>query len=127
MRFLLDTHVLVRWAGGDESLLPDPVRRALADSTDDVFFSAVTTAELAVESALGKLDVADHLLGTSPDESFTELPLTSAHAAVLAHLPPHHRDPSDRMLIAQALVEGLVLVTVDDSVHRYDVPVSPPR
>lgn len=126
MRFLLDTHVLVWWAEEDEAL-PSTVRSALADPANDVFFSAVSTAELSIKSALGKLDVAEHLLGTTPDESFAELPLTSRHAAVLAHLPPHHRDPFDRMLVAQALVEGLVLVTVDERVRAYDVPVFPPR
>lgn len=126
MRFLLDTHILVWWAGAEQDL-PAGVGSALSAPANDVFFSAVSAVELAVKAALGKLDIDDRLLGTSPDDSFTELPLTSAHAAVLAHLPPHHRDPFDRMLIAQALVEGLVLVTVDESVRRYDVPVFPPR
>lgn len=126
MRLLLDTHVLVWWASADVAL-PMSVQNELESPENQVFFSAVSTAELAIKTSLGKLQVADRLLGSSPDASFNELPLTSAHAAVLADLPLLHRDPFDRMLVAQALVEGLVLVTVDSRVRAYDVPVLPRR
>lgn len=125
MRLLLDTHVLIWWVEGNERL-PASVRAAISDVGDDVHVSAVTTAEIAIERALGTMSGPSASVVVD-EPRVAELALASAHAAVFEDLPLHHRDPFDRMLVAQALVEGLVLVTVDEAVRRYDVPVFPPR
>jgi PIN domain nuclease of toxin-antitoxin system len=126
VRLLLDTHVLLWWATASTRLDAD-LRDVIDDGANDVHLSAVTTAEIAVKSSVGKLEFPHDLVGTAPGSGFTELPLTSRHAAVLAELPLLHRDPFDRMLIAQARVEGLTFVTVDPRCRAYDVPVLPPR
>ncbi|MCO7222569.1 type II toxin-antitoxin system VapC family toxin [Klenkia sp. PcliD-1-E] len=125
MRLLLDTHVLLWWVIGDPRL-PSTVADVVSDEGSTVHVSAVSAAEVAVKRSVGKLG------RPTVEEAFAEpgleeLPFRAAHAEVLQTLPLHHRDPFDRMLVAQALAEGLVLVTLDDKVRRYDVPVLPPR
>lgn len=125
MRLLLDTHVLLWWVEED-ARLTDDVRSRLADPENTVVVSAVSAAEIAIKRAIGKLGGAPAPV-ILDEAGFDELPLTAGHATWLEGLPLHHRDPFDRMLVAQALAEGLVLVTVDEKVRQYDVPVFPPR
>ena len=126
MRLLLDTHVLLWWATASTRLDTD-LREVIDDGANDVHLSAVSAAEIAIKSSVGKLEFPLDLLGTEPGSGFTELPLTSRHAAALVELPMLHRDPFDRMLIAQARVEALTFVTADPRCRAYDVPVLPPR
>src|SRR5690242_17728240 len=110
MRVLLDTHALLWWATSDPQLSPTAFA-AISDASNEVFVSSVTAAELAIKSALSKLTLPlpiDAFLATSMKSGgFAELPLLIKHAAELAHLPHHHRDPFDRLLISQALSEQL--------------------
>ena len=122
MRLLLDTHALLWWLDEPE-LLQEEARLAIANGRNGVFVSAVSFLEIAIKEALGKLDAPPDLAGCLEACRFAELPLTVAHAGALRSLPPVHRDPFDRALIAQAKAEGLTLVTRDATIRRYDVPL----
>jgi PIN domain nuclease of toxin-antitoxin system len=124
LRLLLDTHVLLWW-GTDDARLPDSWRPVVADPAHDVYVSSVSIAEIAIKASLGKLSAPRDLLATLDDEDFISLSLTSAHAARLRDLPWHHRDPFDRMLIAQARLEDLTLATVDPAFAAYDIRTLP--
>lgn len=116
----MDTRVLL-WALESESNLGDDVRRAIVDPANDVFVSAVCIWEIAIKRALGKLRAPDHLAASVQAAGFTELPVTFVHAEQAGSLPKLHGDPFDRMLVAQAQVEGLILVTADANILRYPV------
>jgi len=116
----VDSRVLL-WALESESNLSDDVRQALVDPRNDVFVSAVCIWEIAIKRALGKLRAPDHLAASVEAAGFTELPVTFVHAEQAGSLPKHHGNPFDRMLVAQAQVEGLTLVTADANVPRYAV------
>lgn len=122
MRLLLDSHVLLWWLDGGERLGPAAVE-AVADGGNDAIVSVATLWELAIKQGTGELEIDGDLRVHLLDEGFTELPVTGPHAHAVAGLPPHHRDPFDRMLVAQARVEGLTLVTADRRLASYDVPV----
>lgn len=121
MRVLLDTHVLLWWLFDDQKLGP-VVRTAISDGRNEVFVSAITVAEIAIKRSLGKLPGPDGLLQTLTEEGFQELPLLSTHSADVEFLPYHHRDPFDRLLVAQARVESLTLATYDRNLQRYGIP-----
>lgn len=123
MRLLLDTHVLL-WALGQPSKLRPAVRAALVDADNDVLVSAASTWEIAIKAALGKLraDLAE-IASAAAATGFTELGITVAHTLRVRTLPAHHRDPFDRMLVAQAACEGLTLVTNDRALAAYGVPL----
>ncbi len=112
MRLLLDTHALLWWLS-DDTKLGAEARSAIADGSNEILVSTVSLAEIAIKRSLGKLHAPASILEVSIDEGFAELPLLSTHAAALARLPWHHRDPFDRLLLAQAEVEDLVVVTAD--------------
>lgn len=118
-RLLLDSHVALWWLADDRLLGPDS-REAIA-TADVVHFSAVTPWELGIKQALGKLDLPDDLIPTLVDGGFDPLDITPEHGRTATGLPPHHRDPFDRILVAQARTESLVLVTADRSFAAYDV------
>lgn len=119
MRLLLDTHVFL-WALTDDARLPGDVRRVVEDPTSTVFVSAASIWEATIKIGLGRLDAEPAALAEAIVASgFLELPISSLHAAAVADLEPLHRDPFDRLLLAQASVEHLVLATVDDAVRRY--------
>ena len=121
MKLLLDTHVVLWWRL-DSSRLVRAVRQRIA-TADVVWVSAASGWEAAIKQGLGKLSLADSFLWMVEDSDFDELPVTLRHAEQVAMLPPHHTDPFDRMLIAQARVEGATIVTHDPQFERYDVPV----
>lgn len=125
MRLLLDSHVALWWLEDADELGPECT--ALIESADDVQFSAVTPWELGIKRALGKLDYPDDLVASLGAAGFTELPVTAAHADLAPRLPAHHRDPFDRVLVAQAQLEALRLVSADASLTPYDVEVIDPR
>ena len=124
MRLLLDTHALLWWAGGARQL-SHPARAAIGDETNTVFVSAASAWEIATKHRLGKLDAAGPLLdGLMPyldDQDFRDLAIGVRHAQQAGALPGPHRDPFDRMLIAQALIEGLTLVSREALFDRYGV------
>lgn len=121
MRLLLDSHVVLWWLD-DPQRLAAPVRVAISDPTNDVFFSPASIWELGLKVTRGKLKLPPNLTNALEKDSIVELPITSQHAARSSMLPMIHLDPFDRLLIAQALCEGLVLATRDDMIMRYDVP-----
>jgi PIN domain nuclease of toxin-antitoxin system len=95
----------------------------MEDGRRPLFFSAASVWEIAIKRAKGKLEVPDLLLDTMQERGFAELKVSSRHAIRAGSLPPHHRDPFDRMLVAQAQSEGLTIVTLDPDIGAYDVPV----
>lgn len=119
---LADTHTLLWWRGRKASLSPD-AREAMEDGASPLFFSAASVWEIAIKRARGKLDVPERLLDTMQEQGFVELKVDSRHALIAGSLPPHHADPFDRMLVAQAQCEGLTLVTCDPDIAAYDVQV----
>ena len=121
MRLLLDTHIVLWWRL-DSRRLGRSVRQRIA-TAETVWVSAASGWEVAIKQGLGKLQLADAFQWMVEDSDFDELPVTLAHTEQLRNLPPHHADPFDRMLIAQARVEGATLVTHDAEFLRYDVPI----
>ncbi len=119
MRLLVDSHVALWWLGSHPSL-GGRCREQLVVA-DEVYFSAVTPWELGIKRAIGKLAFPDGLVAQLVAGGFVELPVAAAHAERAPDLPPHHRDPFDRMLVAQAQLESLVLVTADQALRPYDV------
>lgn len=118
MRLLLDTHVFL-WAVAGSPLLK-PTARRLIEGADEVYVSAASVWEVAIKARLGKIDADPQELAAAIDASgFVELAVSAAHAAAVAQLEPHHNDPFDRLLIAQALAEPLRLVTADAMLAKY--------
>ena len=120
MNLLLDTHILLWWLA-DDPALPEEHRSAIADPTNAVFASAASAWEIAIKKAIGKLIAPDDLAAVLTTSELEQLPVTVAHAEAVGWLPMHHRDPFDRMLIAQAQIENLVVVTVDPVFGQYEV------
>ena len=112
---------MLLWSLDDTPVLSRRLRSQLEDPENDVFVSAASGWEIAVKRALGKLRAPDDLEGSVREQGFALLPITFHHAEQAGALPPHHGDPFDRMLIAQAQIEGLVLVTRDARVRLYGV------
>ena len=124
MRALLDTHAFLWWLG-DSERLSVPARSVMADEANAILVSAASAWEIATKVRLGKLAVREavalDLAGAVASQGFEELAISLADAERAGRLPGPHRDPFDRMLIAQAQVEGLVLVTSDHKIQRYAV------
>ncbi len=125
MSLLLDTHVLL-WAAGAPHRLPDDIRTQMDEPATDLVFSAASLWEIAIKNGLGRasFSVDPRLLRRNLLETgYRELAITGAHATAVDLLPPIHRDPFDRILIAQARIEGLTLLTADATVARYPGPI----
>ena len=124
MRILLDTHVLFWWLLGNEAV-PLAVRSAIANSENDVFVSAASVWEISIKHKQGRLPTAVFLIGdverVVAQRGFSPLAITIAHGDRAGSLPLHHKDPFDRMLIAQALTESLTLVSNERLFDRYGV------
>ncbi|WP_291277729.1 type II toxin-antitoxin system VapC family toxin [Galactobacter sp.] len=118
--YLLDTHVLLWWLG-DDPKLSVLHRRIIADRSNTIFVSSVSVAEISIKSSLGKLDAPADCVDAVMSAGFDLLDFTAAHAEHLRSLPWHHRDPFDRMLVCQAQLEGLNLLTEDPRVREYNV------
>lgn len=121
MRLLLDTHLLL-WAAANSKRLPRTARELLEDETNEVYYSAASIWEIAIKNSLGRKDFRVDLASLQsvlPDMDFIELPVTAAHAAGITKLPLIHRDPFDRLLIAQSIAEPLTLLTNDSVLGRY--------
>ena len=119
-RLLVDTHALLWWLA-DDPTLSSPARDAIADPANEPLVSTASIWKIAIKRSLGKLDAPDDLPETILDEGFSYLPVGAVHAWHVRELPMHHRDPFDRLLAAQALIEGLPIVTADTRFLDYTV------
>jgi PIN domain nuclease of toxin-antitoxin system len=125
MKLLLDTHLLL-WAAGQPAHIPARARALLKDPANQLIFSAASLWEIAIKCRLGRDDfrVDPRLLRRGLlDNGYGELPITSEHAVAIDGLPALHKDPFDRILVAQATVEGMTLLTADPVVAQYRGPV----
>jgi PIN domain nuclease of toxin-antitoxin system len=125
MRFLLDTHILL-WGAIEPERLSSAASALIESPDNDIVFSSVSLWEIAIKTGRGRAAFrvdAGALRRSLFDNGYAELPVTGAHAAGLGSLPPIHRDPFDRMLVAQAAVEGLTLLTSDGTVAKYPGPI----
>ncbi len=124
MKLLLDTHTLLWWLDGDERL-SDPAKLAIGDATTRVFVSAASAWEITTKVRIGKLpgavEIAERFLEIIVDQDFDELPISVEHARRAGLIPGEHRDPFDRMLIAQSQIEGLTLVSNEVLFDRFGI------
>jgi PIN domain nuclease of toxin-antitoxin system len=121
MKLLLDTHVLLWWLDNPR-LISAPVAKAIADARNSVYVSAAIVWEIAIKKRLGKLECPDDLEDAIEANGFFSVSISVTHARLVETLPDHHRDPFDRMLVAQAISEGLTLATRDRDIMKYTVP-----
>ena len=125
MNLLLDTHVLL-WAAGNPERLSDNARTLILDESNTLYFSAASLWEIVIKSGLAREDfhIDPHLFRRSlQDNGYLELPILSQHVLAVFLLPDLHKDPFDRLLVAQAQAEGFLLLTADERVARYPGPV----
>ena len=122
MDLLLDTHAIVWWLA-DDPALTDVQRRTIGDRRNTCYVSAATVWEISIKQALGKIAIDADYTSVLRAQGFVELPVSWRHALAVQSLPHHHRDPFDRILIAQARTENLVLVSTDPDIARYEVRV----
>ena len=120
MRVLIDTHIFLWW---DRQLrsVSRPLRAAIADEANDIFVSAASIWEIAIKRAAGKLSFRRSIVGAVSEPGFEILPVTGSHAEHAGGLPRHHNDPFDRLIIAQAYLEGMVVGTQDRLMQPYGV------
>lgn len=126
MNFLIDTHCWLWWLSEPERLNPT-ARRRIANRRNAIFFSAGSAWEIAIKAGLGKLKLsepaADYVPTRVSGQGMIPLPINQRHALQLERMPLHHRDPFDRILIAQAQIEGLAVLTADPQFRSYDVKI----
>lgn len=118
MRLLLDTHVLV-WAATGDAKLSRAAVELIDDEANTLYFSAASIWELTIKGAERTGVVPAVLRKALLEAAYLELPITAAHGLAVGHLPAHHRDPFDRIMVAQAVEEGIILVTHDGAMHAY--------
>ena len=122
MNLLLDTHALI-WALENNPTLSTPARNAIIEGKNLVFISSATVWEMSIKQSQGKLETPDNLQEEIDLHRFTQLSINFQHADLAGKLPNIHKDPFDRMLVAQAMIEKLTLVTRDKLVAQYDVRI----
>lgn len=122
MRLLLDSHVIVWWLDGGQRL-SEQAAAAIANPSNEVRVSVASLWELSIKQSVGKLKIDGDLREHVAAQSFVELLVLGQHAVAVIDLPRHHRDPFDRMLVAQAALEGLTLLTADPALSAYDVAI----
>ena len=122
MNLLLDTHALLWWLDANPTL-SEKAKSTIADGNNLVFVSAAVIWEIRIKQALGKLEIPSNFRKVLDEQPFEMLPITAEHAHAVGDLPAHHRDPFDRMLIAQATVERLTMVTRDTIMKEYKIPI----
>lgn len=121
-QFLLDSHVLIWWKEGQDQLLP-PARQAIEFGRNQLFFSYASLWELHIKISRGRLSVPEPLEKAAQSIRCGLLPISLDHIEEVRHLPHHHGDPFDRMLIAQARTDNLTIITRDTEIQKYDVIV----
>lgn len=125
MKLLLDTQLLL-WAAGEPRRLSKKARALVEDSAHELYFSPASLWEIVIKNSLGRADLvvdSDVLRRALEDNGYRELPLVATHVLRVGTLEMRHKDPFDRLLIAQALAEGITLITADKLLARYDAPV----
>jgi len=122
-RLLLDTNVAVWLLLGDRERVSQPAVDAMEDETNEIAVSAASVWEIAIKRSLEKLSIEDRWARSLARLGFEPLPVTAVHAAAVESLPWHHRDPFDRLLVAQAAVDGRTLVSADPRLAAYEVDV----
>jgi PIN domain nuclease of toxin-antitoxin system len=125
MNLLLDTHILL-WAAAEPAKLSSQATTLICDESNRLYFSAASVWEVVIKNGLGRPDfnVDPHLLRRGlVDNDYLELPISSQHTLAISHLPDIHKDPFDRILVAQAETEGFLLLTTNELVARYPGPV----
>ena len=122
MRVLLDTHIFLWW-NSDPAMIVHPLREAIAQPSNEIFVSAASVWEIGIKHALGKLGFAQRIVQSVLAHRFQLLPINGEHAEHAAELPPHHADPFDRLLVAQASLERLLLGTQDIRIRAYGLPI----
>ncbi len=123
MKLLIDTHAAL-WLLDEDKRLSPSADQMLTDPANDVLLSAAVVWEVAIKQSLGKLDVPEGFSALLIDAGATPLPVSIEHARAVGSLPWHHRDPFDRLLVAQASLESAVVVSSDDRLRAYDVEVA---
>lgn len=121
-RLLLDTHVFLWWLS-DAPSLGTNAKATIREGANEVYISAATAWEISIKQALGKLEAPNDIDSIVEEERFLKLPISLYHGQMAGLLPPHHKDPFDRMLVAQAQAEGLTIVTTDQIVSKYGIQV----
>jgi PIN domain nuclease of toxin-antitoxin system len=124
LRLLLDTHVML-WAIADPGRLSSQARSVIASEENEVFVSVVSPWEIAIKKSRNRIETPDDLDEGLKSSQFKLLPVLLRHTKAIESMPHHHRDPFDRMLIAQAIVDGLILVTADRKLTRYEAALLP--
>lgn len=119
-RILLDTHAFLWWLDNNPRL-GDKAKEVIAEPINQVFVSAATAWEISIKKGLGKLEAPDDMDSIAESEGFTKLPISLFHGDQAGSLPGYHKDPFDRMLIAQAQAEGLTIITCDEKFPHYGV------
>lgn len=126
MPYLLDTHAFLWWIT-DDPRLSEPARQVIRDASNQILFSAASAWEIAIKARLGCLDFRTEPAELIPRQitanSFVPLPIDARHALQVLQLPPLHRDPFDRILVAQARIEGTPILTVDPLIAQYEVTI----
>jgi len=125
MKFLVDTHLLL-WAAQGAACLPPQAQKLMADTGNELFFSVASLWEIVIKNSLGRENFAvdPHLFRRALlDNGYGELSVQSEHVVAVSSLPVLHKDPFDRLLLGQALAEGIFLLTADTKVARYPCPV----
>jgi len=122
VNLLLDTHAVLWWLS-DDPTLSEAARTAISDPENTVYLSAVVVWEMRIKQGIGKLDLPDDFDQVLDGQAFSRLPVTVDHAHAIAGLPAVHRDPFDRMLVAQAVVEGMTIVSRDRRIAEYGIGV----
>jgi PIN domain nuclease of toxin-antitoxin system len=124
VRYLVDTHTML-WALGEPDALSAVARDAIASPSNLVFVSSASLWECAIKASIGKLDLPEDFFDSIPDAGYEVMPIRISHLNIYRTLPMHHRDPFDRLLVAQARAEALVLISRDPEISKYDVEVLP--
>jgi len=119
-RLLIDTHILLWWLSDNPSLGVE-AKKHISDGRNEIYVSGASTWEISIKKAIGKLSAPDDMDKIIEEERFLKLPISLYHGQMAGRLPSHHRDPFDRMLIAQAQAEGLILVTTDLLFQQYGI------
>ncbi len=120
MQYLLDTHALIWWLANDSTLTPK-AKIEIANPSNLVFVSAASTWEIAIKKSIGKLELPDDLIQQIKEKKFKSLPINIEETLIVEKLPHHHQDPFDRILIAQAKLLNLTIITRDRQFNIYDV------
>ena len=120
MNLLLDTHILLWWLE-DHPSLREKDRESISNTENLIILSAAVIWEIRIKQALGKLEIASNFYQVVQEQGFEMISISPAHAYAVGDLPNHHRDPFDRILIAQAMMEGFTMVTHDAVFEKYDI------